>query len=134
MKSAQPRREHADWPKIIQAVEEMKASITQLKQDISDAKTRQTQAIKDIKQIERDMKDFSNNKDDKLAQLQVGWNSASVATLTALGFSRPPQEGARRELRFGQDVAEGIAVSPTRVRFVGDQFCSMLEANENRTS
>ncbi len=60
----------ADVRKIIQAVEEMKASIEQLKQDIADAKARQTEASKDVKRIEKDMKDFDNNKDSKLAELQ----------------------------------------------------------------
>ena len=60
----------ADVRKIIQAVEEMKASIEQLKQDIADAKARQTEASKDAKRIEKDMKDFDNNKDSKLAELQ----------------------------------------------------------------
>ena len=49
----------------------MKANILQLKKDITDAKARQDEASKDIKRIERDMKDFDNNKDSKLAELQV---------------------------------------------------------------
>lgn len=53
----------------------MKASIAQLKQDIADAKARQTEASKDIKRIEKDMKDFDNNKDSKLAELQSGLNA-----------------------------------------------------------
>ncbi|KAI9848865.1 MAG: Structural maintenance of chromosomes protein 2 [Sclerophora amabilis] len=55
---------------IIQAIEEMKANIGQLKQDIADAKSRHSDASKDIKRIERDMSDFDNNKDNKLAELQ----------------------------------------------------------------
>ena len=49
----------------------MKASIVQLKKDIADAKARQDDALKDIKRIERDIKDFDNNKDSKLAELQA---------------------------------------------------------------
>lgn len=56
---------------IIQAVEEMKANIEQLKQDIVDAKTRQDQAKADVKRIENDMNEFKNNKGGKLAELQV---------------------------------------------------------------
>ncbi|MCJ1254339.1 Structural maintenance of chromosomes protein 2 [Lignoscripta atroalba] len=55
---------------IIQAVERMKASIEQLRKDIADAKSRQLEASKDVKRIEKDIKDFSNNKDSKLAELQ----------------------------------------------------------------
>ncbi|MCJ1234351.1 Structural maintenance of chromosomes protein 2 [Varicellaria rhodocarpa] len=55
---------------IIQAVEEMKVNINQLKNDITGAKLRQVEASKDIKRVEKDMNDFSNNKDSKLAELQ----------------------------------------------------------------
>ena len=53
----------------------MKSNIQQLKQDIADAKARQTEASKDIKRIEKDMKDFDNNKDNKLAELQNALNT-----------------------------------------------------------
>ena len=43
---------------------------------IKDAKSRHTEGLKDIKRIERDMSDFNDNKDDKLAELQL-----SVETL-----------------------------------------------------
>ncbi|KAI4225057.1 MAG: hypothetical protein LQ349_007124 [Xanthoria aureola] len=75
---------------IIQAVDDMKASVDQLKKDIADAKLRQTEASKDIKRIEKDMNDFSSNKDSKLAELQDSLthlkktqtkNSISVKTL-----------------------------------------------------
>lgn len=53
----------------------MKASIEQLKTDIADAKTRYSEASKDIKRIEKDINDFSNNKDNKLAELQTRLNA-----------------------------------------------------------
>ena len=49
----------------------MKQSIQQLKIDIVEAKNRQAEAQKDVKQIERDMNDFSKNKTGKLAEIQV---------------------------------------------------------------
>ena len=48
----------------------MKTNIEQLKKDIADAKSRHTEASKDVKRIEKDISDFSNNKDSKLAELQ----------------------------------------------------------------
>lgn len=53
----------------------MKANIEQLKQDINDAKARHAEANKDIKCIEKDMSEFNNNKDNKLAELQDSLNS-----------------------------------------------------------
>ena len=99
--------------KIIQAVEEMKSNIQQLKQDIADAKARQTEASKDIKRIEKDMKDFDNNKDNKLAELQSALNtlkksqiknSISVKTLQKeLQSSRLEAEQAGADLSAAQE-------------------------------
>lgn len=79
---------------IIQAVEEMKANIEQLKQDIVDAKTRQDQAKADVKRIENDMNEFKNNKGGKLAELQVRQPSQktwSHPIINLFGYRRPSQ-------------------------------------------
>lgn len=55
---------------IIQEVANMKTTIIELDKSIADAKTRQAEANADIKRIEKDMKDFDNNKDAKLVELQ----------------------------------------------------------------
>lgn len=52
----------------------MKTNIEQLKKDIVDAKNRQSEASKDIKRIEKDMSEFDDNKDSKLAELQTSLN------------------------------------------------------------
>ncbi|KAL9598063.1 MAG: hypothetical protein Q9219_004757 [cf. Caloplaca sp. 3 TL-2023] len=98
---------------IIHAVDEMKASIEQLKKDIADAKHRQNEASKDVKRIEKDMNDFSNNKDSKLAELQDtvatvkkthAKNSASVKTLQKeLQSARLEAEQAGSDLAAAQD-------------------------------
>ena len=98
---------------IIQAVEEMKANIEQLKKDTTDAKARQAEASKDIKLIEKDMKDFDTNKDDKLAEMQSSLdnlrkkqtkNSVSVKTLQKeLQSSRLEAEQAGADLGAIQD-------------------------------
>lgn len=49
----------------------MKANIEQLKENITDAKARQSEASKDIKRTEKDMNEFNDNKDSKLAELQT---------------------------------------------------------------
>lgn len=75
---------------IIQEVENMKTSIVDLKESINTAKIRQAEASADAKRIEKDMKDFDNNKDGKLVELQKSLdrirddlkkNTASVKTL-----------------------------------------------------
>ncbi|KAI1349629.1 SMC2-like protein [Xylaria sp. FL0043] len=75
---------------IIQEIENMKQSISQLKNDSTEAKKRQAEASADVKRIEKDMKDFENNKDSKLVELQASLdklrdtlarNSTTVKTL-----------------------------------------------------
>ena len=55
---------------IIQEVANMKETITQLQNESKEAKKRQAEASADVKRIEKDMKDFDNNKDGKLVELQ----------------------------------------------------------------
>lgn len=91
----------------------MKANVEQLKKDMADAKARQTEASKDIKRIEKDMSDFSNNKDSKLAELQDTLaslkktqtkNSISVKTLQKeLQSARLEAEQAGADLGAAQD-------------------------------
>lgn len=98
---------------IIQAVEEMKAGVEQLKKDISDAKTRHKEASEDIKRIEKDMRDFSHNKDDKLSELQATLNglkksltkeSTGVKTLQKdLQIARLEAEQASADLGASQE-------------------------------
>ncbi len=48
----------------------MKHNIVELKEAIHGAKSRQNEASKEVQRIERDMKEFSSNKDGKLVELQ----------------------------------------------------------------
>lgn len=57
----------------------MRANIEQHKKDIEDAKSRHVAANKDIKRIEKDMNEFSDNKDSKLAELQSALDSLKKA-------------------------------------------------------
>jgi structural maintenance of chromosome 2 len=94
---------------IIQEVENMKATVVQLKTDLEEAKKRQLEANKDVKRIEKDMKDFDNNKDGKLVELQKSLDalrklltkeSASVKTV------QKELQGARLDSeQVGADLA-----------------------------
>ncbi|PGH17843.1 hypothetical protein AJ80_04666 [Polytolypa hystricis UAMH7299] len=98
---------------IIHAVEEMKANIVQLKQDIEDAKKRHAEANSDVKRIEKDMREFSSNKDSKLAELEASLeslkkglsnNSISVKTLQKeLQASRLDSEQAGSDLTAAEE-------------------------------
>jgi structural maintenance of chromosome 2 len=91
----------------------MRASIEQLRKDIADAKIRHAQASKDIKRIEKDMTEFSTNKDSKLAELQTsldalkkGLNKNSIAVKTLqkeLQASRLDSEQAGSDLTTAEE-------------------------------
>lgn len=91
----------------------MRANIEQLRRDMAEAKLRQSEASEDIKRIEKDMKDFDSNKDDKLAELQTSLgnlkkaqvkNSGSVKTLQKeLQSSRLEAEQAGADLGAVQE-------------------------------
>ena len=70
----------------------MKVSIEQLKTNIAEARTRHTEASKDIKRIEKDMKDFDSNKDSKLAELQASVDALRKAHNTASTAARTLQK------------------------------------------
>lgn len=91
----------------------MKEQIEQLKKNIADAKARHAEAQQDIKRIEKDMKEFDNNKDDKLAELQTSLdtlkkslnkNSIAVKTLhKELQASRLESEQAGSDLTAAEE-------------------------------
>ena len=94
----------------------MKANIEQLKKDIAGAKSRHAEATKDIKRIEKDMNDFNNNKDSKLAELESSLeklrksqikNSTAVKLLQKdLQEARLEQEQAGGDLSAAQEQLE----------------------------
>lgn len=87
----------------------MKQTIAQLKEDMKTAKARQDEANKDVKRIERDMSDFNNNKDSKLAELQTSLEKLKKA-LSKNNASTKPLQAEMREARVdmeqcGSDLA-----------------------------
>jgi structural maintenance of chromosome 2 len=94
---------------IIQEVENMKTTIAELKESIVEAKTRQTEASADVKRIEKDMKDFDNNKDAKLVELQKSLDNLRADLQTrsaAVKVLQKEQQGAQLDQeQFGSDLA-----------------------------
>lgn len=106
---------------IIQEVENMKVTVDELKESIAEAKKRQAEASADVKRIEKDMKDFDNNKDGKLIELQktldqlrssLGKFSATVKTLQKeLQGAQLDQEQAGADLSAAREQLQEIEVS-----------------------
>ena len=80
----------------------MKATVEQLTSGVTDARSRHAEALKDIERIEKDMSDFNDNKDDKLAELQV-----SVETLKKGQVKKAlAVKSLQRELQAARTEAE----------------------------
>lgn len=125
---------------IIQEVENMRQTITQLKTDLEEAKKRQAEALADIKRVEKDMKDFDKNKDGKLVELQksidalrkaVGKNAAAVKVLqkelqgaqleaeqagSDLSIAQEQQEASKQTIDSLQEEATGLEAERSRVQ------------------
>lgn len=83
---------------IIQKVEDMKRSIVELKEGLKAAKSRQDEASKDIKRIEKDMKEFNSNKGGKLAEIQSSLEKLKK-TLAKNNASLKPLQAETREAK-----------------------------------
>ncbi|KAL7276940.1 Structural maintenance of chromosomes protein 2 [Rhizina undulata] len=111
---------------IIQAVEEMKANIQKLKNDIVEAKARQDQAKNDAKLIEKDINDFKNNKDSKLAELQK-----SVATLKkTVAKHSQDMKTTQKEYQTAQLETEQAAGDLSATKEQLNEVDTSLEASE----
>ena len=90
---------------IIQEVQNMKETIVQLKESVLEAKKRHAEATADVKRVEKDMKDFDNNKDAKLVELQ-----ASVDKLRAsLEKMTTSNKALQKELQTAQLDSEQVS-------------------------
>jgi len=73
----------------------MRASILECKSAIAEAKGRQDIAAHDVKTIEKDMDEFSNNKDSKLAELQKSLEKLKKSLVKDSAAIKPLQQEAR---------------------------------------
>ncbi|KAI9882306.1 MAG: 37S ribosomal protein S9, mitochondrial [Watsoniomyces obsoletus] len=122
---------------IIQAVEEKKASIVQLRTDIVEAKRRQDEATKSIKSIERDMRDFENNKDSKLVELQTSVDKLKKSlSSTSASVKSMQKELQTAQLDFeqcGGDLAaaqEQLTEVDTTLKVQREEMDSLKEEQE----
>lgn len=90
---------------IIQEVENMKQTISQLQSDIQEAKKRHAEATADAKRIEKDMKDFDNNKDGKLIELQTSLDKLRAS----LEKRRASVKDLQKELQNSQLDSEQVS-------------------------
>jgi len=96
----------------------MKQTIAQLKEDIKAAKTRQDEANKDVKRIERDMSEFSNNKDSKLAELQSSLDKLKKALNKNSASIKPLQTEMREAMVESEQCGSDLAAAQEQLEEV----------------
>lgn len=94
---------------IIQEVENMKETIVQLKASSAEAKKRQAEGQTDVKRIEKDMKDFEDNKDSKLVEIQANLDKLRKAlanySATVKNLQKELQGAQLDSEQVGSDLA-----------------------------
>jgi len=96
---------------IIQAIADTKAGIIELKQSIVEAKSRQDEAAKEVKRIEKDMNDFNNNKDSKLVELQAALDKLKKSLSKNSASIRPLQQEVRDAMLEAEQCGSDLAAA-----------------------
>ncbi|TIA25545.1 putative nuclear condensin complex subunit Smc2 [Aureobasidium pullulans] len=96
---------------IIQAIADTKAGIIELKQSIVEAKSRQNEAAKEVKRVEKDMSDFNNNKDSKLVELQAALDKLKKSLSKNSASIRPLQQEVRDAMLEAEQCGSDLAAA-----------------------
>lgn len=104
----------------------MRQNITQLKEDIKAAKGRHDEANKDVKRIERDMSEFNNNKDSKLAELQSSLEKLKKALSKNNATIKPLQLEMREAMVESEQCGSDLAATQEQL----DEVQTTLKAQQ----
>lgn len=96
---------------IIQEIEKMKETIAELKTSSQEAKKRHAEATADAKRIEKDMKDFDNNKDGKLVELQASLDQLRASLETHRGSVKTLQKELQNAQLDSEQVSGDLAAA-----------------------
>jgi structural maintenance of chromosome 2 len=105
----------------------MKQNIAQLKEDAKAAKARQDEANKDIKRIERDMSEFNNNKDSKLAELKSSLDKLKKALTKNNASIKPLQSEVREAMVESEQCGSDLAAAQEQLEDVQTTLKSQKE-------
>ena len=124
---------------VINAVEEMRANILGCKTAIAEAKGRQETAAHDVKTIEKDMDEFSNNKDSKLAELQKSLEKLKKSLVKDSAAIKPLQQEARDAKLDAEQCGGDLATAKESLEEIDSTLQAQqeevvaLQAEQNRT-
>ncbi|CAI6337466.1 unnamed protein product [Periconia digitata] len=119
---------------IIQAIEEMKQSVLQLKEGITSAKAKQDEASREIKRIEKDMKEFNSNKGSKLAELQSSLDKLKKALSKNNASIKPLQSEMREAMVDSEQCGSDLAAAQEQLEDVQTTLKAQQEEIGNLTA
>lgn len=119
---------------IIQSVQVMKTDISQLKKQIADAKARHDEAAKEVKRIERDMAEFSKNKDSKLAELQKDLEKLKKALSKNSTAIKPLQQQVRDAMLESEQCGSDLAAAQEQLQDADVTLKTQQEEIDSLTS
>lgn len=96
----------------------MKKTILDLKEEVKNAKAKQDEASKDVKRIERDMNDFNNNKDSKLAELKSSLEKLKKALNKNNASIKPLQSEMREAMVESEQCGADLAAAQEQLQDV----------------
>ena len=118
---------------IIQAVAEMRAGIEQLKQIITEAKARYDDANKEAKRIEKDMVDFSKNKNGKLDEIQMALDKLKKSVSKQSAAIKPLQQEVRDALLEAEQCGSDLAAAQEQLQDAEMAFKAQQEEVQSLT-
>jgi structural maintenance of chromosome 2 len=96
----------------------MKQAVVQLKEDGKSAKMKQDEASKEIKRIEKDMKEFNSNKGSKLAELQSSLDKLKKALAKNNTSVKPLQSEMREAMVESEQCSSDLVAAQEQYRDV----------------
>lgn len=99
----------------------------QLKEYVKAAKMRQDEANKDVKRIERDMSEFNNNKDSKLAELQTSLQKLKKALAKNSAAIKPLQSEMREAMVDSEQCGSDLSAAQEQLEEVQTTLKSQQE-------
>ncbi|KXJ92211.1 P-loop containing nucleoside triphosphate hydrolase protein [Microdochium bolleyi] len=112
----------------------MKETIIQLKSSSAEAKKRQAEAQVDVKRIEKDMKDFENNKDSKLVEIQANLDKLRKALSQYSSTVKNLQKELQGAQLDSEQVGSDLAAAREQLQEVELSIKSQQQEIEDITS
>ena len=105
----------------------MKTAVTQLKQVIADAKSRQDEASKEAKRIEKDMNDFAKNKDSKLVELQTEVDKLKKSLSKQSAAIKPLQQEVRDAMLEAEQCGGDLTTAQEQLQDAETTLATQME-------